>query len=165
MLDVQEMNDGPGLDDLGENGKPGRLSGEARLQSAASILATAVLRRKAKKAFVGNELDVFEDSSPVLGGGLSVRCRNHFRGCVCRELIIYEGYDLSDILTIFKSVVCYFDHCEPFPRFDRPPGRIRVYFCTLSTNFAHAVLKSSRKSLFFSSNFIPSVIFAAHAEG
>jgi len=48
MLDVQEMNDGPGTDDLGENGKPGRLSGEARLQSAASILATAVLRRKAK---------------------------------------------------------------------------------------------------------------------
>lgn len=48
MLDVQEMNDGPGTDDLGENGKPGRLSGEARLQSAASILATAILRRKAK---------------------------------------------------------------------------------------------------------------------
>jgi hypothetical protein len=70
MLGVQEMNDGPGLDDLSENGKPGRLSGEARLQSAASILATAVLRRKAKKAFVGNELDVFEDSSPVLGEGL-----------------------------------------------------------------------------------------------
>ena len=70
MLDVQEMNDGPGLDDLGENGKPGRLSGEARLQSAASILATAVLRRKAKKACVGNELDVFKDSSPVLGEGL-----------------------------------------------------------------------------------------------
>ena len=70
MLDVQEMNDGPGTKDLGENGHPGRLSGEARLQSAASILATAVLRRKAKKAFVGNELDVFEDSSPVLGEGL-----------------------------------------------------------------------------------------------
>jgi hypothetical protein len=70
MLDVQEMNDGPELDDLGENGKPGRLSGEARLQSAASILATAVLRRKAKKACVGNELDVSEDSSPVLGEGL-----------------------------------------------------------------------------------------------
>ncbi len=49
MLDVQEMNDVPGTDDLGENGKPGRLSGEARLQSAASILATAILRRKAKK--------------------------------------------------------------------------------------------------------------------
>jgi hypothetical protein len=70
MLDVQEMNDVAGTDDLGENGKPGRLSGEARLQSAASILATAVLRRKAKKACVGNELDVFEDSSPVLGEGL-----------------------------------------------------------------------------------------------
>lgn len=70
MLDAQEMNDGPELDDLGENGKPGRLSGEARLQSAASILATAVLRRKAKKACVGNELDVSEDSSPVLGEGL-----------------------------------------------------------------------------------------------
>lgn len=70
MLDVQEMNDGPGLDDLGENGKPGRLSGEARLQSAASILATAVLRRKAKKACACNELGVFEDSSPVLGEGL-----------------------------------------------------------------------------------------------
>lgn len=70
MLDVQEMNDGPGLDDLGENGKPGRLSGEARLQSVASILATAVLRRKPQKACVGNELDVFEYSSPVLGEGL-----------------------------------------------------------------------------------------------
>ena len=70
MLDVQEMNDVPGLDDLGENGKPGRLSGEARLQSAASILATAVLRRKAKKACACNELGVFEDSSPVLGEGL-----------------------------------------------------------------------------------------------
>lgn len=70
MLDVQEMNDGPGLDDLGENGKPGRLSGEARLQSAASILATAILRRMARNACVGNELEVFEDSSPVLGEGL-----------------------------------------------------------------------------------------------
>ena len=49
MLDVQEMNDVPGTEGLGENGKPGRLSGEARLQSAASILATAILRRKAKK--------------------------------------------------------------------------------------------------------------------
>ena len=29
MLDVQEMNDGAGTDDLGENGNPGRLSGEA----------------------------------------------------------------------------------------------------------------------------------------
>jgi hypothetical protein len=70
MLDVQEMNDAPGTNDLGEGGKPGRLSGEARLQSTASILATAVLRRKAKKACVGNELDVFEDSFPVLGEGL-----------------------------------------------------------------------------------------------
>jgi len=70
MLDVQGMNDGPGLDDLGENGKPGPLSGEARLQSAASILATAVLRRKAKKSCVGSELEIFEDSSPVLGEGL-----------------------------------------------------------------------------------------------
>lgn len=70
MLDVQEMNEVPGTDDPDENGKPGSLSGEARLQSAASILATAVLRRKAKKACVGNELDVFEDSSPVLGEGL-----------------------------------------------------------------------------------------------
>lgn len=70
MLDVQEMNEVPGTDDLGENGKPGRLSGEARLQSAASILATAVLRRKAKKACACNELGVFEDSSPVLGEGL-----------------------------------------------------------------------------------------------
>ena len=70
MLDVQEMNEVPGTDDPDENGKPGSLSGEARLQSAASILATAVLRRMAKKACVGNELDVFEDSSPVLGEGL-----------------------------------------------------------------------------------------------
>ncbi len=70
MLDVQEMNDVPGLDDLGESGKPGRLSGEARLQSAASILATAILRRKTIKACVGNELEIFEDSSPVLGEGL-----------------------------------------------------------------------------------------------
>ena len=70
MLDVQEMNEVPGTDDPDENGKPGSLSGEARLQSAASILATAVLRRKAKRACVGNELDVFEDSSPVLGEGL-----------------------------------------------------------------------------------------------
>ena len=70
MLDVQEMNEVPGTDDLGENGKPDRLSGEARLQSAASILATAVLRRKAKKACACNELGVFEDSPPVLGEGL-----------------------------------------------------------------------------------------------
>ena len=70
MLDVQEMNAVPGTDDPDENGKPGSLSGEARLQSAASILATAILRRKAKKACVGNELDVFKDSSPVLGEGL-----------------------------------------------------------------------------------------------
>lgn len=70
MLDVQEMNDVPGADDHGNNGKPGRLSGEARLQSAASILATAILRRKAKKSCVGNELEVLKDSSPVLGEGL-----------------------------------------------------------------------------------------------
>ena len=70
MLDVQKMNDVPETDDLGEDGSPGRLSGEARLQSAASILATAVLRRKAKKACACNELGVFEDSSPVLGEGL-----------------------------------------------------------------------------------------------
>ena len=70
MLDVQEMNEVPGTDDPDENGKPGSLSGEARLQSAASILATAILRRKAKKACVGNELEIFEDSSPVLGEGL-----------------------------------------------------------------------------------------------
>jgi len=70
MLDVRKTSDAPGTKDLGGNGRPGRLSGEARLQSAASILATAVLRRKAKKACVGNELDAFEDSSPVLGEGL-----------------------------------------------------------------------------------------------
>ena len=70
MLDVQEMNDVPGTDELGENGKPGRLSGEARLQSAVSILATAILRRKDKKACGGSELEIFEDSSPVLGEGL-----------------------------------------------------------------------------------------------
>ena len=70
MLDVQEMNDVPGTEDLGENGIPGRLSGEARLQSAASILATAILRRKAKNACAGNELAVFKDSVPVLGEGL-----------------------------------------------------------------------------------------------
>jgi hypothetical protein len=70
MLDVQEMNDVPGIEELRENCKPGRLSGEARLQSAASILATAILRRKAKKACVGNELEVLKDSSPVLGEGL-----------------------------------------------------------------------------------------------
>ena len=70
MLDVQEMNEVPGTDDPDENGKPGSLSGEARLQSAASIIATAILRRKAKKACVGSELEVFEDSSPVLGEGL-----------------------------------------------------------------------------------------------
>ena len=70
MLDVQEMNEVPGTDDLGENGKPDRLSGEARLQSAASILATAILRRKVKKACVGDELEVLKDSSPVLGEGL-----------------------------------------------------------------------------------------------
>ncbi|MGI6459953.1 MAG: hypothetical protein ACOX5J_07625 [Candidatus Hydrogenedentales bacterium] len=70
MLDVQEMNDVPGADDHGNNGKPIRLSGEARLQSAASILATAILRRKAKKACVGNELEILKDSSPVLGEGL-----------------------------------------------------------------------------------------------
>ncbi len=64
MLDVQEMNDVPGTDDLGENGKPGRLSGEARLQSAASILATAILRRKAKNACVGNELEDFRRFFP-----------------------------------------------------------------------------------------------------
>ena len=57
MLDVQEMNDVPGTDELGENGKPGRLSGEVRLQSAVSILATAILRRKAKKACRDNELE------------------------------------------------------------------------------------------------------------
>jgi|GEM_PF-5089151 len=49
MLDVQEMNDAPGTEELGENGKPGRLSGGARLQSAASILATAGLRRLFEK--------------------------------------------------------------------------------------------------------------------
>ena len=70
MLDVQEMNDGPGTDDLGKNGKPGRLSGEARLQSAASILATAILRRMAKNACFGNELEVFKESLPIPGEGL-----------------------------------------------------------------------------------------------
>jgi hypothetical protein len=70
MLDVQEMNDGPGTDDLGKNGKPGRLSGEARLQSAASILATAILRRMAKNACVGNGLEVFKESLPIPGEGL-----------------------------------------------------------------------------------------------
>jgi hypothetical protein len=66
MLDVREMNDVPGTDDLGENSKPGRLSGEAGLQSAVSIPATAILRRKTKNACVGNELEIFEDSSHVL---------------------------------------------------------------------------------------------------
>ena len=70
MLDVREMNDVPGTDDLAQNSNPARLSGEARHQSAASILATAILRRKAKNACVDNELEVFEDSSPVLGEGL-----------------------------------------------------------------------------------------------
>lgn len=70
MLDVQEMNDGPGTDDLGKNGKPGRLSGEARLQSAASILATAILRRMAKNACVDNELEVFKESLPIPREGL-----------------------------------------------------------------------------------------------
>jgi len=70
MLDVQEMNDVPGIEELRENCKPDRLSGEARLQSAASILATAILRRKVKKECVGNELEVLKDSSPILGEGL-----------------------------------------------------------------------------------------------
>lgn len=70
MLDVQEMNDVPGTDDLGESGKPVRLSGEARLQSIAFILATAILRRKAKNACVGNESEVLENFSPVPGEGL-----------------------------------------------------------------------------------------------
>lgn len=70
MLDVQEMNDGPETDDLGENDKPGRLSGEARLQSAASISGHGDPAPKGKNACVGNELEVFEDSSPVLGEGL-----------------------------------------------------------------------------------------------
>lgn len=75
MLDVQEMNDVPGTEGLGENGNPGRLSGEARLQSAASILATAILRRKAKKACVGSELEIFEDSSLCSEKDL-IHCRN-----------------------------------------------------------------------------------------
>ena len=70
MLDVQEMNDVPGTDDLGESGKPVRLPGEARLQSIAFILATAILRRKAKNACVDNESEVLENFSPVPGEGL-----------------------------------------------------------------------------------------------
>ena len=70
MLDVQEMNVGPGLDDLGENGNNVCLSGEARIQSISSILATAVLRRRVRKACVDNELAEFEESSSVSGEGL-----------------------------------------------------------------------------------------------
>ena len=72
MLDVQEMNDVPGADDLGENGKPGRLSGEARLQSAASILAMAVLRRKSRKAVDGTVLVGGKESMPIPGEGLAL---------------------------------------------------------------------------------------------
>ncbi len=72
MLDVREMNDGPGTDDLGENGKPGRLSGEARLQSAASILAMAVLRRKSKMAVNGAFMVGGKESAPVPGEGLDL---------------------------------------------------------------------------------------------
>jgi hypothetical protein len=70
MLDVQEMRVVPGTENLGENVNPGRLPGEARLQAMASILANAVLRRKAKKAGVVLGLAGIEDSSPVLGEGL-----------------------------------------------------------------------------------------------
>lgn len=72
MLDVREMNDGPGSEDLDGNGKPGRLSGEARLQSAASILAMAVLRRKTRMAVNSTVMVGGEESAPVPREGLAL---------------------------------------------------------------------------------------------
>ena len=54
----------PGSTATSQEGKP------VRSNNPATRAATAVLRRKAKKACVGSELEVFEDSSPVLGEGL-----------------------------------------------------------------------------------------------
>jgi hypothetical protein len=70
MLDEQEMNDVPGADDHGNNGKPSRLSGEARLQSAASILAMGVLRRKTRMAVNSAVMVGGKESAPVPGEGL-----------------------------------------------------------------------------------------------
>ena len=60
MLDVQELRDEPGAEIHGKDGNPERLSSDARLQAAASILATAVLRRKPKKSCGGSELEIFK---------------------------------------------------------------------------------------------------------
>jgi hypothetical protein len=47
-----------------------RLSGEARLQTAVSILALAVLRRKAGKALKESTKPLSEESFPAPGEGL-----------------------------------------------------------------------------------------------
>lgn len=70
MLCVQETRDVPGAEIPDKEENPERLSSEARLQAAALILATAVLRRKAKKACSGNGLRILNESLPVTGEGL-----------------------------------------------------------------------------------------------
>lgn len=70
MLDVQELRDEPGAEIHGKDENPERLSSDARLQSAVSILATAVLRRKAKKSCGGSELQILQVSSTATREGL-----------------------------------------------------------------------------------------------
>jgi hypothetical protein len=70
MLDVQELRDEPGAEIHGKDENPERLSSDARLQAAVSILATAVLRRKSKKSCGGSELQIFQVSSPATREGL-----------------------------------------------------------------------------------------------
>jgi hypothetical protein len=53
-------------------GNVDRLSNRARLQTIASILAMAVLRRRARKSTNSNVLSAVEKSSPDSGEGLDL---------------------------------------------------------------------------------------------
>jgi hypothetical protein len=72
MLEVRKTSDTLEMDDYGGNGKLDSLSSQARLQSAASILAMAVLRRKSRKAVDGTDLVGREESARLPGEGLAL---------------------------------------------------------------------------------------------
>ena len=72
MLEVRKTSDTLEMDDYDGNGKLDSLSSQARLQSAASILAMAVLRRKSRKAVGGTDLVGREESAPLPGEGLAL---------------------------------------------------------------------------------------------
>jgi hypothetical protein len=62
----------PALNDTAPAGNVGRLSNRARLQSIVSILAMAVLRRRARRTLGNDALTAAGKSSPKSGEGLDL---------------------------------------------------------------------------------------------